>query len=446
MKKVKRKLGKYEVGRTIGEGTFAKVKFARNTETGENVAIKVLAKSTILKHRMVEQIKREISIMKIVRHPCIVRLHEVLASQTKIYIVQEFVTGGELFDKIVHLGRLSEDEARRYFQELIDAIAHCHSKGVYHRDLKPENLLLDFQGNLKISDFGLSALPQQGVELLYTTCGTPNYVAPEVLGNRGYDGAAADVWSCGIILYVLMAGYLPFDETDLPTLYTKIKAAEFSCPFWFSPGATSLIQKIIDPNPQTRIKIDGIKRDPWFRKNYRAVKAKADEVVNLDDIHAVFDDIEDAFVSEKSEDSESGPLVMNAFEMITLSQGLNLSALFDRRQDYVKRQTRFISRQPAKVVIETIEAAAESLGLKVHTRDYKTRIEGVTANRAGQFAVVLEVFQVAPSLFMVDVRKAAGDTLEYHKFYKTFCTKIDDVIWKPKEGMSNAVLLRTRTR
>lgn len=136
MKKVKRKLGKYEVGRTIGEGTFAKVKFARNTETGENVAIKVLAKSTILKHRMVEQIKREISIMKIVRHPCIVRLHEVLASQTKIYIVQEFVTGGELFDKIVHLGRLSEDEARRYFQELIDAIAHCHSKGVYHRDLK----------------------------------------------------------------------------------------------------------------------------------------------------------------------------------------------------------------------------------------------------------------------------------------------------------------------
>lgn len=446
MKKVKRKLGKYEVGRTIGEGTFAKVKFARNTETGENVAIKVLAKSTILKHRMVEQIKREISIMKIVRHPCIVQLHEVLASQTKIYIIQEFVTGGELFDKIVHLGRLSEDEARRYFQQLIDAIAHCHSKGVYHRDLKPENLLLDFQENLKISDFGLSALPQQGVELLYTTCGTPNYVAPEVLSNRGYDGAAADVWSCGIILYVLMAGYLPFEETDLPTLYTKIKAAEFSCPFWFSPGATSLIQKIIDPNPQTRIKIDGIKRDPWFRKNYRAVRAKADEVVNLDDVRAVFDDIEDAFVSEKSEDSESGPLVMNAFEMITLSQGLNLSALFDRRQDYVKRQTRFVSRQPAKVIIETIEAAAESLGLKVHTRDYKTRIEGVTANRAGQFAVVLEVFQVAPSLFMVDVRKAAGDTLEYHKFYKTFCTKIDDVIWKPKEGMSNAVLLRTMTR
>ncbi|CAN4094598.1 unnamed protein product [Withania somnifera] len=237
-----------------------------------------------------------------------------------------------------------------------------------------------------------------------------------------------------------MAGYLPFDETDLPTLNTKTKAAEFSCPFWFSPGVKSLIRKIIDPTS------NWIKRDPWFRKNYIAVGAKADEVVNLDDVRAVFDDIKDAFVSEKSEDGESGPLVMNAFEMITLSQGLNLSALFDRRQDYVKRQTQFVSRRPAKVIIETIEAAAESLGLKVFKRNYKTRIEGVTANRAGQFAVVLEVFQVAPSLFMVDVRKAAGDTLEYHKFYKTFCTKIDDIIWKPKEGTSNAVLLRTMTR
>lgn len=179
MKAVKRKVGKYEVGRTIGEGTFAKVKFARNTETGESVAIKVLAKSTILKHKMVDQIKREISIMKIVRHPCIVRLHEVLAGQAKIYIVLEFVTGGELFDKIVHHGRLSENESRRYFQQLIDAVSHCHSKGVYHRDLKPENLLLDSEGNLKVSDFGLSALPQKGVDLLHTTCGTPNYVAPE---------------------------------------------------------------------------------------------------------------------------------------------------------------------------------------------------------------------------------------------------------------------------
>lgn len=445
MKKVTRKVGKYEVGRTIGEGTFAKVKFARNTVTGESVAMKILAKSTILKHRMVEQIKREISIMKIVRHPNIVRLHEVLSSQTKIYIILEFVAGGELFDKIVHQGKIPEHESRRYFQQLIDAVAHCHSKGVYHRDLKPENLLLDSYGNLKVSDFGLSALTQQGVGLLHTTCGTPNYVAPEVLGDHGYDGAAADVWSCGVILYVIMAGYRPFDESDLPSLYRKINAAEFSCPSWFSPGAKSLIHKILDPNPKSRICIEGIRKDPWFRKNYAPVELREDEEVNLDDVCAVFEDIEDQYVAGRSESNEGGPLIMNAFEMITLSQGLNLSALFDRQQDYVKRQTRFVSRKPAKAIISNVEAVAESMNLKVHTRGYKTRLEGITANRTGQFAVVLEVFEVAPSLFMVDVRKAAGDTLEYHKFYKSFCTKLENIIWKPTEGMANSSLLRTMT-
>ncbi|GMH18959.1 hypothetical protein Nepgr_020800 [Nepenthes gracilis] len=437
-----RRVGKYEVGRTIGEGTFAKVKFAVNSETGESVAMKILAKSTILQHKMVDQIKREISIMKIVRHPYVVGLHEVLASRMKIYMILEFVTGGELFDKIVHQGRLSEKESRRYFQQLIDAVSHCHSKGVYHRDLKPENLLLDSHGNLMVSDFGLSALPQQGVDLLHTTCGTPNYVAPEVLSSQGYDGAAADVWSCGVILYVLMAGYLPFQETDLPSLYKKINAAEFTCPFWFSPGAKLLIDKILDPNPKTRIKIEGIKNNPWFRVNYIPVRHGVEEEVNLDDVHAVFEDIEDQYVTD-SRKNDIGPLVMNAFEMITLSQGLNLSALFDRRQDYVKRQTRFVSRKPAKVIISTVETVAESMGLKVHTRHYKTRLEGISDTRIWQFAVVLEVFEVAPSLFMVDVRKAAGDTLEYHKFYKNFIAKLDHIVWKPREGTEPSGLLKT---
>ncbi|KAE8654517.1 CBL-interacting serine/threonine-protein kinase 24 [Hibiscus syriacus] len=368
MKKGTKKLGKYEIVRTIGQGTFAKVKFAKNTDTGESVAIKVLSKPTILKHGMVVQIKREISIMKIVKRPYIVRLHEVLSSNTKVYIILEFVSGGELFDKIVHRVRLPEDECR------------------------------------------LSALPQQGGRLLHTTCGTPNYVAPEVLGNDGYDGAAADVWSCGVILFVIMAGYLPFDEIDLPTLYKKISAAQFTCPFWFSPGVKSLIQKILDPNPKTRIQIEGIQKDSWFRKHYVPVKPREEEV-NLDDVLAVFDDIEDQFVSEKPLVNEGGPLIMNSFEMITLSQGLNLSALFNRQQDYVKWQTRFVSRKPTTVIISSVEAVAESMGLKVHTRNYKTRLEGRYANKHGQFAVVLE-------------------------FYKSFCSKLESIIWKPTEGLN----------
>ncbi|XP_076902822.1 CBL-interacting serine/threonine-protein kinase 8-like isoform X2 [Bidens hawaiensis] len=388
---VVRKVGKYEVGRTIGEGTFAKVKFAQNTETGESVAMKLLDRATIIKHKMVDQIKREISIMKLVRHLNVVRLHEVLASRTKIYIILEFITGGELFDKIVHHGRLSEAESRRYFQQLIDGVEYCHSKGVYHRDLKPENLLLDSQGNLKISDFGLSASPGEGVSILRTTCGTPNYVAPEVLSRKGYNGALADVWSCGVILYVLMAGYLPFDEMDLTTLYDKINKADFSCPSWFPVGAKSLIHRILDPNPETRICIEEIKNDEWFKKNYVPARLLEYEDVNLDDVNAVFDDSEEERPDEQNTDEGTGPLSLNAFDMIILSQGLNLASMFDRGQDPVKHITRFVSQKPANIVLSSMEVVSQSMGFKTHIRNYKMRVEGLSASKTSHFSVILEV-------------------------------------------------------
>lgn len=429
---VVRKVGKYEVGRTIGEGTFAKVKFAQNTETGESVAMKVLDRATIIKHKMVDQIKREISIMKLVRHPHVVRLHEVLASRTKIYIILEFITGGELFDKIVRHGRLSETDSLRYFQQLIDGVDYCHIKGVFHRDLKPENLLLDSQGNLKISDFGLSALPDQGVSLLHTTCGTPNYVAPEVLGHTGYDGAIADIWSCGVILYVLMAGYLPFDEVDLTMLYSKIKTAEFTYPSWFSIGAKSLIQRILDPDPNSRIRIEEIRRDEWFRKNYVPTRCVDNGDVNLDDVDAAFDNPEDPEdADDQSKNEESGPMNLNAFDLIILSHGLNLAALFDRRQDLSNHQTRFLSCKPAKVVLSTMEVVAQSMGFKTHIRNYKMRVEGLSANKTTYFSAMLEIFEVAPTFIMVEIQRAAGDASEYQKFNKNFYSKLDDIIWKP---------------
>nr|DAD40859.1 TPA_asm: hypothetical protein HUJ06_015182 [Nelumbo nucifera] len=422
---VVRKVGKYEIGRTIGEGTFAKVKFAQNTETGESVAMKVLDRNTIIKHKMIDQ---------------------VLASRTKIYIILEFITGGELFDKIVHQGRLSETESRRYFQQLIDGVDYCHSKGVYHRDLKPENLLLDSQGNLKISDFGLSALPAQGVSLLHTTCGTPNYVAPEVLSHKGYNGAVADVWSCGVILYVLLAGYLPFDEVDLTTLYSKIEKAEFSCPSWFPVGAKSLIHRILDPNPETRICIEEIRRDEWFRKGYVPVRLVEYEDVNLDDVYAVFDDPEEHRVNEQPGNDDIGPLILNAFDLIILSQGLNLSALFNRGQDSAKHQTRFISKKPAKVVLSSMEVVAQSMGFKTHIRNYKMRVEGLSANKTTHISVILEVFGIAPSFFMVDIQKVAGDAVEFLKFYNNFCSKLEDIIWKPPNETSKSWITKMTKR
>ncbi|KAL0912033.1 hypothetical protein M5K25_017976 [Dendrobium thyrsiflorum] len=325
------KVGRYELGRMLGEGSFAKVKFAKNVETGENVAIKILDKENVLRHKMIGQIKREISTMKLIKHPNVIRMYEVMASKTKIYIVLEFVTGGELFDKIATWGRMKEDEARKYFQQLINAVDYCHSRGVYHRDLKPENLLLDSNGVLKVSDFGLSALPQQVRDdgLLHTTCGTPNYVAPEVINNKGYDGAKADLWSCGVILFVLMAGYLPFEDSNLMSLYKKIFKADFSCPSWFSTSAKKLIKRILDPNPQTRITIAEVIENEWFKKGYQAPSFETADI-SIDDVNAIFNESGEP-QNLVVEHREERPALMNAFELISTSQGLNLGTLFEKQ-------------------------------------------------------------------------------------------------------------------
>ncbi|KAL9259795.1 CBL-interacting protein kinase 32-like protein [Drosera capensis] len=400
--RVKRIVGKYELGRTIGEGTFAKVKFARNSETGEPVAIKIMDKEKVLKHKMPEQIKREVATMKRIKHPNVVRLYEVMGSKTKIFIVLEYVTGGELFDKIALNGRMRVGEARKYFQQLINAVDYCHSRGVYHRDLKPENLLLDAAGNLKVSDFGLSALSQQVRD----------------------DG-------------LLHTSYLPFDESNLVNLYRKISAAEFTCPSWWSFGVRRLITRILDPNPMTRITIPEILEDEWFKKDYKPPVFDDKEETSSDDVEAVFQDSEvssepmEHHVTEKKEE----PAAMNAFELIAMSSGLNLGNLFDDAEQSFKKETRFTSQRPPNEIIQKIEEAARPLGFDVHKKNYKMRLENMKAGRKGNLNIATEVFQVAPSLHLVEVRKAKGDTLEFHKFYKNLSSSLEDVVWKTDEDL-----------
>nr|QSH71647.1 CBL-interacting protein kinase [Hedychium coronarium] len=412
---MRKRVGKYELGRTLGEGSFAKVKYARNVQTGNSVAIKILDKHHVFRHNMVEQIKREISTMKLIKHPNVVQISEVIASKTKIYIVLEFVDGGELFDKIVNHGRLKQDEVRRYFHQLIDAVDYCHSRGVYHRDLKPENLLLDSFGVLKVSDFGLSAFAPQIREdgLLHTACGTPNYLAPEILNDKGYDGTTSDVWSCGVILFVLMAGYLPFDEQNITILYKKISKADYSFPAWFSSGAKKLIARILDPNPSTRITIPEILSDEWFKKGYKPPSFEHGEVVSLDDIDAVFNNSE--VVTKHKGKRRRKPESMNAFELISRSQGFNLGNLFEKQMGLVKRETRFTSQCPPNEIISKLEEAAKPLGFNVRKHNYKMKLQGDKSGRKGHLSVATEVFEVAPSLHMVELRKTGGDTLEFHK-------------------------------
>lgn len=204
--------------------------------------------------------------MKLLNHPTCIKLLEVLASKTTIFLVLELVTGGELFDRIVTDGRFDEASARKYFIQLVEGLSHCHSNGVCHRDLKPENLLLDAHGDLRITDFGLSSFNENQDErsFLHTTCGTPNYVAPEVLMDKGYEGEAADVWSAGVILYVLLSGFLPFDEAQMVDLFRKIISADFQYPAWLSREAQTLISRMLEPDPTRRATMQEIQESAFF--------------------------------------------------------------------------------------------------------------------------------------------------------------------------------------
>uniref|UniRef100_A0A5B7A2G5 non-specific serine/threonine protein kinase n=2 Tax=Davidia involucrata TaxID=16924 RepID=A0A5B7A2G5_DAVIN len=424
---------RYELGRLLGQGTFAKVYYARSLKSGQSVAIKVIDKGKILRVGLIDQIKREISVMRLVRHPNVVQLYEVLATKTKIYFVMEYAKGGELFNKVAK-GRLKEDVARKYFQQLINAVDFCHSRGVYHRDLKPENLLLDENENLKVSDFGLSALTESKHQdgLLHTTCGTPAYVAPEVINRKGYDGAKADIWSCGVILFVLLAGYLPFQDSNLMEMYRKIGKAEFKCPNWFPAVVRRLLSRILDPNPHTRIDIAKIKQNSWFKRGFNSKQTRNEgesKETALPNTDATSFPCENSSTAAGEKQELAKPTNLNAFDIISLSAGFDLSGLFE--EPFLKKEARFTSRQPASVIISKLEEIAKHLKLKVRKKDAGLlKLEGGSEGRKGILSVDAEIFEVSPLFHLVEVKKSNGDTLEYQKILKEdIRPALQDIVW-----------------
>lgn len=250
-----------------------RVKLGVHEESGEQVAVKIMDKSDIKAQEMTMNVRREIAIMKALKHRNIVNLRQVLTSQSKLYIVMDLVTGGELFTKILNEGKLEEIIARRYFQQLVDGIEYCHRRGVCHRDLKPENLLIDeTTGELKITDFGLSAMKGASTteELLHTQCGSPNYCAPEIIARhkQGYNGNKVDAWSCGIILFALLAGFLPFYDENTKVLYRMIQRDDVKFPRKFPPDAKDLVLRLLHKEPEKRYTLGEVKKHPWFAIDY----------------------------------------------------------------------------------------------------------------------------------------------------------------------------------
>ena len=491
-----KKVGKYEMGKTLGEGTFGKVKYAVNAETNEAVAIKVLDKEKIQKQNMGNQIKKEISIMKMVKHKFVVGMIEVLASKTKIFIVLELVSGGELFDKIVSVGKLAEEQARYYFRQLVEGVEYCHKLGVCHRDLKPENLLLDENGNLKISDFGLSSLyvgdansdGATRTQLLHTTCGTPNYVAPEVLADQGYDGKKADVWSIGVILYVLLAGFLPFDESTIVALFAKIQNADFTYPSWFTLEVRSLLDTMLVNDPKVRSSLTQVANHPWTTSGAEDSSLSTGGS-NISDIIPTIGDLDKAvgtvkgemqstsgdahFDGEDDEDddhgtmSSRGPKTLNAFELVNQCGGFLLDRMFSTEvflnnnkimsssmsnllhrtvsagklfgNTARSRINHFTSSLSAVDLIAAVYEALKDLkctmtnSIDAASLSGKTYITKITPK--GMITMYAQTFAICSTLSLLTIRRGKGDLMEFNTLYRELIDKaIAGVIRRPEEG------------
>ncbi|CAM9116054.1 unnamed protein product, partial [Ectocarpus sp. 12 AP-2014] len=300
-------ISSYEIGREIGSGAFGTVNIAEHRTSGEKVAIKCISKSKIQRSNMGTQVKKEITTMKKLDHPNIVNIKEVLMSNTHLYLVLEYAGGGELFSKIATQGKLSEKVARRYFKQIMEAVRFCHNLFICHRDIKPENILLDSEDNVKIADFGFASimepeprkenvnshmssieenkelvatiepffdfvpddvknqnmppspnsnrfrnLPSEKMQKMSTMCGTTHYMAPEIVNRDSYRGDKADIWSCGVVLFVLVAGYLPFDSNNPDIVIQKIRSSTFKIPRYISDLARDVITRLLTPNPLVR--------------------------------------------------------------------------------------------------------------------------------------------------------------------------------------------------
>ena len=272
--------------------------------------------------------------------------------------------------------------------------------------MKPQNLLLDKEGNLKVSDFGLSALPEHLRDgLLHTACGTPAYTAPEIISRRGYDGAKADAWSCGVILYVLLVGYVPFDDSNIASMYRKIQRREYRFPSWISKQARSIIHQMLDPNPETRMSLEAVMNTTWFKKSLTGSELDCNVL-----------EPEPEPVIEKSSS-------ITAFDLISLSSGLDLSGLFEVKR---KRERRFTAKVSAVEVEEKAKAIGEKLGYVVKKTKKGGEAKVVGLGR-GRMEIVVEAVELAVDIVVVEVKVVEGEEEEDSQ-WSDLITELGDIV------------------
>jgi len=489
---VVRRLGDYILGPTLGEGGFSKVKLGVNEKTKEKVALKILKKEKLkVSNSVKQQVEREIAAMEKIKHPNVIRLHEVNweAKYPKkngkiidtILVVLELATGGELFDYLSFTGCFDEAIARTYFHQLMSALEACHGCGVAHRDLKPENLLLDGDFRLKLADFGFASVFDSTNPVMFTECGTPGYMSPQVAEHHGYDPVANDIWACGVILFIMVAGFPPFQRpVSSDWWYDKLEKKKFKL-FWqahcrtavFTPAIQDLIQKILSVDPKERYSIEQIKKHEWFNgptlkedamtAEFRRRKQTVDEEKNRQKLEkaqqmhaaAIANQADSAQVTrgfssvEIDPTSDELPPPLPAFNRILNNplavplQDLNPVEESNPFGDFKQATkeapldvdaaclTSFYSKQAPDAILSRLITCFESLKIvpEVNSETYKIKADIMCHDHAS-IPLRVRIFADPKNqgYHVCEFRRRKGDPLEFNTIFLQFRSFLNDII------------------
>lgn len=434
-----KQVGKYEIGRPLGEGQFGKVKEAVHLDTGHRFAVKIIKKANIKTNKDVETVKKEVNFMKKLNgHPNILSMHDVLEDAEKLYLVLELAAGGDLFDKIVAMGGFDEADARLFFQQILSGLEYCHDKGIIHRDMKPENLLLGEQNVLKISDFGLSNIILTPDQMLKTHCGSEKYAAPEVMQNTApYKGPPVDVWSTGVILYIMVGGAFPFVEATMNCdLFASHAAGKFQFPATFSPELVDLLLKMFAINPEERITLPQIKEHPWITGELQGKPEAVEDVYGsmaIDD-EPVYRTLDPDVMSVDAAGFEEEPV----YRSVDLDGDAPVQAASTVEPaagncGFVCKPTQeFVS---AVAVAEVMAALAEGLketGGTVKVKEEKGQVKLEMKGESGDLMKVkFLVQQGADGQTHVAVRRTKGHGLDYCALFKHMRPRMEHICGTP---------------
>jgi serine/threonine protein kinase len=493
-----RKLGSYIIGANLGKGGFSKVKLGTHEETGERVALKLLPVEMDSSTR--KQVTQEITAMSKVQHPNVIRLHNVDwdipyprkngKTKTVILTVLELATGGELFDFLSFTGSFEEALARTYFHQLINGIGYCHEQGIVHRDLKPENLLLDANFTLKLADFGFAACKEEGKNMR-TECGTPGYMGPEMINNsKGYDPVLSDIWACGVIIFIMLSGFPPFQKTDSSDWwFDKLSRGKHAL-FWkahmrtvyFSPIVQDLINKMLEPNPKKRITIAEIRKHEWFNgpvisastlqkevarrkqvidnekmKERMAKAAQHNEqkgnlmgvtvrAVGEESLDPQSDDLPPAmecYAAAKLEDPSAGSMGMGGLSLggggaFGTGFGETIEGKAETLDSYIADTTltRFTSDAEAAELYSHLKAVLGTIdGAEVNAKDEVFKVKATVAISTGKLGIIAQVFadEKDDKIRHVVFRREGGNGVAFRGLYLAICEKFEDFIIKPEK-------------